>query len=148
MKKQDQKMQSKALNSDPTLLMDFRHVVGQIVDRQIEWVPGQNGRWDISPAEYSPAGVPQIKFSGFPAETILTMRSANHNVVKLGLDAAALAISLVAWNWVIFHAFEAGRHEYGRKADEYFKKLQYHIFRSRKSGLTDADQFSIHRYID
>ncbi len=130
------------------LLMAFRHVAGQIVDRQIEWTPGQNGRWDIPALQDTPSGVPQIKFSGFPAETILTLRSANHSVVKLGLDAAALAISVVAWNWVVFQSFEAGKHDYGRKAEEYFKALHYHIFRSRKSGVTKDEEISIHRYID
>jgi len=55
----------------PQLIAAFHNSAGNIVDTQIEWKPGQDGRWDIPPIKDCPADAPQIKFSGFAPETTL-----------------------------------------------------------------------------
>ena len=136
------------LASAPELLAAFHHTAGQIIDRQIDYKPGQNGRWDIPAPKDSSSGVHQIKFSSFPADTIFTLKSNNNNVVSLGLNAAALAISLVAWNWVEWQAHDAGRKDMAKQANKFWSDLMYFVFRSKKSGLTKEEQLLIHRYID
>jgi hypothetical protein len=132
----------------PELLAAFHHIAGQIIDHQIVYKPGQNGRWDIAAPKDSPSGIHQIKFSIFPTDTIFTFKSANHNVVQLGLNAAALAISLCAWNWVMWSANDAGSTAAAKQAQKYYEKLHYHIFRSRHSALSEVDKRQIVRYID
>lgn len=136
------------LASAPELLAAFHRTAGQIIDTQIDYKPGQDGRWDIPAPKDSPSGVYQIKFSIFPADTIFTLKSDNHNVVSLGLNAAALAISLVAWNWVEWQAHDAGRNDIAKQANKFWCDLMYFVFRSKKSGLTNEEQRLIHRYID
>jgi hypothetical protein len=136
------------LASAPELLAAFHDIAGQIIDTQIGYKPGQNGRWDIPAPKKSPSGVHQIEFSIFPADTIFTLKSANHNVVSLGLKAAALAISLVAWNWVEWQAHDAGRNDIAKQANKFSCDLMYFVFRSKKPALTSEEQHLIHRYID
>jgi hypothetical protein len=99
-------------------LAAFHHVAGHIIDSQIDYKPGQYGRWDISAPKDSSSGVSQIKFSIFRADTIFTLKSENHSVVSLGLNAAALAIGLVAWNWVEWQAHDAGRNDIAKQANK------------------------------
>jgi hypothetical protein len=108
------KRKEKAASAVSTeVLLAFGYVAGKIVDTQIDWRPGQTGRWDVS---YLPDGkTPRILFSLFPEGTILTLRSLNHSEVHLGLEAAALAISECAMNWVSCQAYEAGKHDIGRQ---------------------------------
>lgn len=81
------------------LIRAFGFIAGEIVDHQIEWTPGQEGRWEGRwDVTFLPDGTPRIAFSLFPPSTQLTLRSANHSVVTLGLEAAALAISQCALN--------------------------------------------------
>ena len=136
------------LASAPELLAAFHHVAGQIIDTQIDYKPDQNGRWDVPAPTDSPSGLYQIKFSIFPTDTIFTLKSNNHNVVSLGLNAAALAISLVAWNWVEWQAHDAGRNEIAKQASKVWSDLMYFAFRSQKSGLTNEEKLLIHQYID
>jgi hypothetical protein len=132
----------------PQLIAAFHNSAGNIVDAQIEWKPDQDGRWDIPPIKDCPADAPQIQFSGFAPETTLTLRSANHNVVELGLNPAALAISLVAWNWVMWSATDAGNTVAAKQAQKYYEKLRCHIFGSRHSALSEIQKQEIARYID
>jgi hypothetical protein len=93
-------------------------------------------------------GVHQIKFSIFPADTIFTLKSANHNVVSLGLNAAALAISLVAWNWVEWQAHDAGKHDFAKHADAIYKQLFHVVFHRSNSPVTRQEQVLIRQYMD
>jgi len=68
--------------------------------------------------------------------------------VELGLNAAALAVSLVAWNWVMWSASDAGETVAAKQAQKYYEKLRYHIFCSRHSALSKIQQREIARYID
>jgi len=125
------------------VLLTFAEYVNRIVESQIEWEPGQNGRWDVTCLE---DGTPRIAFSGFAEGTVLTLHSLNGNTVKLGPEAAALAISQCAMNWATFHAFEQERHDLGRQADGFFCRLTFHIFHSRKSGVTSDEKLLIFRF--
>jgi hypothetical protein len=136
------------LASAPELLAAFHDIAGQIIDTQIDYKPGQNGRWDIPAPKKSPSGVHQIEFSIFPADTIFTLKSANHNVVSLGLKAAALAISLVAWNWVSWQAHDAGKTAFAQQADANYRHLLQFVFHNGKSPLTPQEQMLIRQYAD
>lgn len=127
------------------VLLTFAEYVNRIVESQIEWEPGQNGRWDVT---YLEDGTPRIAFSGFADGTVLALHSLNGNTVKLGLEAAALAISQCAMNWVMFHAFEQERHDIGRQADRFFHRLTSHIHHSRKSNVTSDEKRLIYRFND
>lgn len=123
----------------------FGFIAGEIVDHQIEWKPGQDGRWDVTSLE---DGTPRIEFSLFPFNTQLRLRSLNGNVVTLGLEAAALAISQCAMNWTSWQAAEAKKHGVGRLAAQLYGNLCFYIHRGRKSGLTGEERLLIHRYND
>lgn len=128
------------------LLLAFGHIAGKIVDTHIDWKPGQTGRWDVA---YLPDGkTPRIKFSLFPEGTILTLRSLNHGNVHLGLEAAALAISECAMNWVSYQAYEAGKHSIGETAALLYHRLHSYIWHNPKSGLFEHERTLIHRYND
>ena len=136
------------LASAPELLAAFHNVAGRIIDTQIDYKPGQNGRWDIPAPKKSPSGVHQIEFSIFPEDTIFTLKSANNNVVSLGLNAAALAISLVAWNWVSWQAHDAGKAAFAQQADAIYRHLLQFVFHSGKSTVTRQEQILIRQYAD
>jgi len=128
------------------LLVAFGYMAGKIVDTLIDWKPGQEGRWDVA---YLPDGKsPRIKFSLFPDGTVLTLRSLNGNMVNLGLEAAALAISECAMNWVSYQAYEAGNHDIGKAAAQHYYRLHRYIWNDPKSGLTEDEKILIHRYND
>ena len=139
------KMQSKgAVRTE--LLLTFGYIAGKIVDTQIDWKPGQIGRWNVA---YLPDGkTPRIEFSLFPEGTILTLRSLNHCEVHLGLEAAALAISECAMNWVSYQAYEAGKHYIGETAALLYHRLNNYISYDPKSGLTEQERILIQRYND
>jgi hypothetical protein len=141
------KRKEKAASAVSTeLLLAFGCVAGKIVDTQIDWKPGQVGRWDVS---YLPDGkTPRIRFSLFPKSTILTLRSLNHSEVRLGLEAAALAISECAMNWVSYQAYEAGKHDIGEAAAVLHGRLHSYIWHHPKSGLSEQERILIHRYND
>ena len=128
------------------LLLAFGYIAGRIVDTQIDWKPGQIGRWDIA---YLPDGeTPRIEFSLFPEDTVLTLRSLNNSNVHLGLEAAALAISECAMNWVSYRAYEAGKHHIGEAAALLHGRLHSYIWHNPKSGLSEQEKILIHRYND
>lgn len=135
-----------AVEVSTELLLAFGYVAGKIVDTQIDWKPGQTGRWDVA---YLPDGkTPRIKFSLFSEGTILTLRSLNHNEVRLGLEAAALAISECAMNWVSYQAYETGKHNIGEAASLLYHKLHSYIWHHPKSGLSEHERTLINRYND
>lgn len=126
------------------LLLAFGYVAEKIVDTQIDWEPGQDGRWDVS---LLPDGkTPRIKFSLFPKGTVCTLRSLNGNAVSVGLEAAALAISECAMNWVAFQAHESGKHDIGKTASLLYQRLHNYI--GYRSGLSVDEKLLIHRYND
>lgn len=128
------------------LLLAFGYIAGKIVDTQIDWKPGQTGRWDVA---YLPDGkTPRIKFSLFPKDTILTLRSLNRSEVHLGLEAAAFAISESAMNWVSCQAYEAGKQSIGETAALLYHRLHSYIWHNPKSGLSEHERTLIHRYND
>jgi hypothetical protein len=128
------------------LLLAFGYIAGRIVDTQIDWKPGQIGRWDVA---YLPDGeTPRIEFSLFPEGTIITLRSLNHSEVHLRLEAAALAISECAMNWVSYQAYEAGKHQIGETAALLYHRLHNYIWYNPKSGMTEHERILIHRYND
>ena len=140
------KRKEKATSAVSTeLVLAFGYVAGEIVDTQIDWKPGQTGRWDVA---YLPDGkTPRIKFSLFPEGTVLSLRSLNHSNFHLGLEAAALAISECAMNWVSYQAYEAGKHHIGEAAALMFHRLHNHIW-SRESELTKEEMVLIYRFND
>ena len=128
------------------LLLAFGYMAGKIVDNHIDWKPGQVGRWDVA---YLPDGeTPRIQFSLFPEGTVLTLRSLNHSKVDLGLEAAALAISECAMNWVSCQAYEAGKHSIGETAALLCHRLHSYIWHNPNSGLTEHERTLIYRYND
>ncbi|HEV2402199.1 MAG TPA: hypothetical protein VGS27_35045 [Candidatus Sulfotelmatobacter sp.] len=128
------------------LLLTFGYIAGKIVDTQIDWKPGQTGRWDVA---YLPDGkTPRIEFSLFPEGTILTLRSLNHSEADLGLEAAALAISECAMNWVSHQAYEARMPHIGETAALLYHRLHNYIWYNPESGLTEQEKILIQRYND
>lgn len=123
----------------------FHRIAGNIIDTQIEYKPGQDGRWDVVPL---PDGTPRIKFSIFEPDTIFILRSANHNVVELGLEATALAISECAMNWVANSAEQGGHLDAAFEAGHLYAALHEYIFHVRQSRLTSEEKLLIHRYND
>ena len=128
------------------LLLAFGYIAGTIVDTQIDWKPGQIGRWNVA---YLPDGeTPRIEFSHFSEGTILALRSLNHSEVQLGIEAAGLAISECAMNWVSHQAYEAGKHHIGETAALLYHRLHSYTGYDPKSGLTEHERILIHRYND
>lgn len=125
------------------VLLTFAEYVNRVIESEIEWEPGQNGRWDVT---YLEDGTPRIAFSGFAEGTVLTLQSLNGNRVKLGLEAAALAISQCAMTLATFHFYERERHDLGRLADGFFCRLTFHIFHSGKSGVTSDEKLLIFHF--
>jgi hypothetical protein len=138
------KQPKSAVNTE--LLLAFGNIAGKIVDTQIDWKPGQIGRWDVT---YLPDGkTPRIEFSLFPEGTVLTLGSLNHCEVHLGLEAAALAISECAMNWVSYQAYEGGKHHIGETAALLYHRLHNYIWYHPKSGLNEHERILIQRYND
>jgi hypothetical protein len=132
------------------LELAFGKIAGQIVDTQIEWQPGQNGRWYVArEGDVSTSlSEPRILFADFPPDTKLRLRSLNGSVVTLGLYAASLAISECAINWVAAQAAQYGNDFMSKLAAKYYEQLHYYIHRSRNSGLSNEEKQLIHRYND
>ena len=142
--KQTRRKKQAANGISKELLLAFGYMAGKIVDTLIDWKPGQEGRWDVA---HLPDGKsPRIKFNLFPNGTVLTLRSLNGNVVNLGLEAAALAISECAMNWIAFQAYDAGEQEIGKTASLLYQRLHKYIH--YRSGLSADEKLSIWRSHD
>jgi hypothetical protein len=122
----------------------FGEVAGYIVDTQIKWRPGQNGRWQIT---YLADGTPRIQFTGFRAGASLMLKSLNGNCVRLGLEAAALAISECAMNWTSSHAEGSGAFGSAEEASTFYLSLHRYIA-GEESGLTHKEKNLIRWYND
>jgi hypothetical protein len=121
----------------------FYQLAGRIIDRQIEYTPEQVGRFQMTTLD---GKVPLIQFEDFPSDSIFKMQSLNGNVVRLGLMAAAAAISYVAMNWALSQAHEARETGCSLAAERCFNVLDHHIFNTRT--FTKDEQVAICRYAD
>lgn len=121
----------------------FYKFAGDIIDNQIQYTPEQEGRFNMTTLD---GKNPLIQFAVFSDETIFEIHSLNHSVVRLGLKAAAAAISLCSTNWVMLQAHEAGRHGEFLTAEKNYNALFQHIFHTHT--FTKDEQAQIRRYID
>jgi hypothetical protein len=136
-------------NDYPTLVfLKLYHIAGGIIDTQIRYKPGQDGRFVIQKAKESLTGTPLVKFEGFAPYTIFTLASLNRTHLELGLSASALAVSSCAMNWLSSAFVQEGRMEAARLTLDYYHKLQRFIFKGRKSGLTQTERERIYAYND
>jgi hypothetical protein len=122
----------------------FGELAGRIVDNQIVWEPGQQGRWELA---FLPNSALVIEFHDFPDDTILTLKSLNGTTVRLGLKAAAAAISQCAMGWNENQACEAGLLEVGKRANVWFHKITQFIH-GRNGNFTHDERRFIYRYND
>ena len=79
-------------------------------------------------------------------QDLWTLRSGNHSVVRLRQEAANLAMSICACNWLSIKFFESGDRALAKRGHEdylrHLKKL------NRRSGITKEEAALIFRYID
>ena len=120
----------------------FYKIAGDIIDRQIKYTPEQEGRFNLTTFD---GKNPLIKFEVFSDDTIFEMHSLNHTVVRLGLKAAAAAISLVAANWVTNGMYSTNKGA-SMTAQKNYSAIYQHIFHT--NTFTKDEQLAIHRYID
>ena len=79
-------------------------------------------------------------------QNLWILRSGNHSVVRLRQEAANLAMSICACNWLSIKFFESGDRALAKRGHEdylrHLKKL------NRRSGITKEEAALIFRYID
>jgi hypothetical protein len=109
--------------SENLVMRAFVNLAEQVIDQQVRWKPGQDGRWEVIDVH----GTPVIEFKDFPEDTVLRMRSANGQVAEMGLKAAGYAFSEAAMNWTMWKLHDAGREDLSVIADQWWRGIRGRI---------------------
>jgi hypothetical protein len=121
----------------------FRGQVENIIATQVAGLPDGT---TFTVGTVPDGTAPLIKFNDCPADTVLTLNSANGSTVTVGIKAAAAVISYVAANWLVWYHHYSGDDAAGIAANMDWEALGRYIYRSCK--FKQSDIAAIAQYTD